>query len=225
MSNTYYLDVPFTEEETRALEVGDVVYISGIIMTMRDMGHARALEMLDRGEELPFDLAHSAIWHAAPIVKQDETGKWHITSAGSTTSSRFTPLGSELLERLHMRCTLGKGTMGKRAVDTMQKIGSVYLNTTGGCAAMYAQQIEEVTEAHWLDLGLPEAIWVMRVKNMGPLIVGIDSHGNSLFQNMYAVMDKNMKEQAEKAGVSLEKNYSYMPLSIPGRPRTGGYHY
>lgn len=219
MSKTVKLEFPLTEEQVRELNVGDVVYLTGIIHTMRDMGHARALEMLKKGEKLPFDLATSAIWHCAPIVKQDEAGKWHVPSAGSTTSSRFTPLGSEMLEQLGMRCTLGKGTMGKRAVDTMQRIGSVYLNTTGGCAAMYAQQIEEVVDVHWLDLGLPEAIWVMKVKEFGPLIVGIDSHGNSLFENMKKVMDENLAEQAAKARITLDYNYSYMPISILGRPR------
>jgi len=219
MSKTVYLSFPLTEEDVRSLEVGDIVYLTGTIHTVRDMGHARALEMLDRGEKLPFSLSDSAIWHAAPIVKQDETGKWHILSAGSTTSSRFTPLGSEIIRRLGMRCTIGKGTMYQEAVDTMQEVGSIYLNTTGGCAAMYAQQVEEVETVHWLDLGLPEAIWVMRVKEFGPLIVGIDSHGNSLYENMKKTLRANMHAEAEKAGVDLERNFSYMPLSILGRPR------
>lgn len=219
MSKTVHLTFPIPEEQILDLEIGDVVYLTGTIHTVRDMGHARALEMLDRGEDLPFDLPNSAIWHAAPIVKQDETGKWHILSAGSTTSSRFTPLGSEMLKRLGMRCTIGKGTMYQKAIDTMKEVGSVYLNTTGGCAAMYAQQVEEVETVHWLDLGLPEAIWVMRVKEFGPLIVGIDAHGNSLYEEMKATMNQNMLREAEKAEVDLTYNYSYMPVSILGRPR------
>lgn len=219
MSKVVHLTFPISEDQIRSLEVGDIVYLTGTIHTMRDMGHARALEMLDRGEKLPFNLSDSAIWHAAPIVKQDETGKWHILSAGSTTSSRFTPLGSEMLKRLGMRCTIGKGTMYKKAIDTMQEVGSVYLNTTGGCAAMYAQQVEEVQAAYWLDLGLPETIWVMRVNEFGPLIVGIDSHGNSLYENMKGSMNQNMRAEAEKAGIDLERDISYMPVSILGRPR------
>ena len=220
MNKEYHLQIPFSEHETKALQVGDVVYITGVVHTVRDMGHARALELLKKGEKLPFDLANSIIWHCAPIVRQDEkSGKWHVVSAGSNTSSRFTPLGSELLERLGMRATMGKGTMKKRAVDLMQKIGSVFLNTTGGTAALYAQQVEEIEAVHWLDLGLPEAIWAMRLKEMGPLIVGIDSHGNSLYENIKKDMNRRLKEQLDKAGISLSHNYTYLPIDITGRPR------
>ncbi len=220
MNKIVKLEFPLTEEQVRGLEVGDIVYLSGLIHTMRDMGHARALEMLGRGEKLPFDLASSAIWHCAPIVKQDESGKWHVTSAGSTTSSRFTPLGSKMLEYLGMRCTMGKGTMGQRAVDVMQKIGSVFLNTTGGTAALYAQQIEEIEDVYWLDLGLPEAIWVMRAKEIGPLIVGIDAHGNSLYNNIRKTMNVKLREQFDKSGITPEHSFTYLPVNLTGRPRT-----
>ena len=219
MSKTYYLEFPICEEAIRELRMGDIVYLSGVVHTMRDMGHARSVEQLKNRQALPFDLPESCIWHAAPIVKQDESGKWHVLAAGSTTSSRFTGLGSDLLERLNMRVTIGKGTMGQKAVDTMQKVGSVYLNTTGGCAAMYAQQVKEVIGVHWMDLGQPEAVWVLRVENIGPLIVGIDTHGNSLFPQVKANMDKNLAQQAELLNVDLHKDYTYMPLRILGRPR------
>lgn len=218
MSKTYHLQFPITEQQARELKMGDVVYLSGTVHTMRDMGHARTLELLKAGAELPFQLSDSCIWHAAPIVRQ-ENGKWQVLAIGSTTSSRFTSLGSELLERLGMRITLGKGTMGQQAVDAMQKASSVYLCTTGGCAALYAQQVQEVTAVHWLDLGLPEAIWVMRVKDIGPLIVGIDAHGNSLYQHIKTTMEHNLEEQAKRLKVDLQKNYTYMPVRILGRPK------
>ena len=219
MSKTYYLTLPVSEEEVRALTMGDIVYVSGIVHTMRDMGHARTVEYLSKGQTPPFDLSGSCIWHAAPIVKQDENDKWHVLAAGSTTSSRFTQLGANLIERLNIRVTIGKGTMGKQAVDTMHEVGSVYLNTTGGCAAMYAQQVKEVIGVHWLDLGLPEAVWILRVENIGPLIVGIDSHDNSLFPQVRADMDRHLEQQAERLAVDLNKDYTYMPLRILGRPR------
>lgn len=219
MSKEYRFQFPLTEEQVRELQMGDIVYLTGLIHTMRDMGHGRAVEMVNRGETLPFDLSTSAIWHCAPIVKQDESGGWHVMAAGSTTSSRFTPLGSDLLEAFHMRCTIGKGTMGPRAVETMQKNGSVFLNTTGGTAALYAQQIEEVAGVHWLDLGLPEAVWMLRVKDFGPLIVGIDSRGGSLYQSMRQDMNLRLKEECEKAGVSLSRNYTYLPVNLLGKPR------
>lgn len=219
MSKIVKLQFPIAKEQVLDLDCGDIVYLTGHIHTMRDMGHRRALDMLDRGEKLPFDLTNSAIWHCAPIVRKNDEGKWEVVSAGSTTSSRFTPLGSEMLERLGMRCTIGKGTMYKRAVDTMKKVGSVFLNTTGGCAALYAQQIEEVSNVYWTDLGLPESIWVLKVNEMGPLIVGIDAHGNSLYDNKKAKMDELIAQQCEKLGVRLDYNYVYLPRRIPGRPK------
>ena len=219
MSKEYHLNIPFSEEEAKALEIGDVVYVSGIIHTLRDMAHARVAEMLRNGEPLPFDLASSAIWHAAPVVYQDENGKWHTPSAGSTTSSRYTPLGAEILEKLKMRATIGKGTMKQPAIEVMKKIGSVFLNTTGGTAALYAQKVEEIEAAHWLELGLPETVWVMRVKEFGPLIVGIDSRGASLYDNMREAVNLRLKEQFEKAGISIEKCYTCLPVSIPGESR------
>lgn len=219
MSREYRLQFPLTEEQIRELEMGDIVYLSGIIHTMRDMGHGRAVEMLKRGEALPFHLSDSAIWHCAPIVKQDENGKWSVIASGSTTSSRFTDLGSELIKAFHMRCTIGKGTMGAAAVEAMRQTGSVFLNTTGGTAALYAQQVEEVVDVKWLDLGLPEAIWMLRVKELGPLIVGIDSHGRSLYDAMRGDMLKRLEAECEKAGISRGHKYAYLPVDLLGKAR------
>ena len=219
MSKEYRLEFPLTEEQVRELRMGDIVYLSGVVHTMRDMGHGRAVEMIENGEALPFDLSNSAIWHSAPIVRKDESGKWHVMASGSTTSSRFTELGSKLLETYHMRCTIGKGTMGPQAVETMKRVGSVYLNTTGGTAALYAQQVEEVVDVKWLDLGLPEAVWMLRVKDFGPLIVGIDSHGNSLYDTMRESMSQRLEKECEKAGVSLSHKYTYLPTNLLGKPR------
>ena len=218
MNKMVKLQFPLSKEQVLDLDCGDLVYLSGCIHTMRDMGHRRALDLLERGEKLPFDLVNSAIWHCAPIVRKNSAGRWEAVSAGSTTSSRFTPLGSEMLEHLGMRCTLGKGTMNKRAIDTMKKVGSVFLSTTGGCAALYAQQIEEVLEVYWTDLGLPEAIWVLKVKEMGPLVVAIDAHGNSLYEMKKVRMQELIAEQCDKLGVRLNYDYIYMPKRVPGRP-------
>lgn len=218
MNKTIELTFPIAKEEILGLSCGDIVYLTGNIHTMRDMGHRRALDMLDAGEKLPFDLSNSAIWHCAPIVRKNDQGKWVVVSAGSTTSSRFTPLGSEMLERLGMRCTLGKGTMNKRAVDAMKNVGSVFLNTTGGCAALYAQQIEKVVDVYWTDLGLPESIWVLKVNKMGPLIVGIDAHGNSLYDEKRKDLGARIENECERRKVRLDYDYVYMPKRVPGRP-------
>lgn len=220
MKKEVKLTLPVTEEQVRELNCGDIVYLSGSIYTMRDMGHRRAVEMLKSGQKLPFDLASGAVWHCGPIVRPKDGDRWEVMSAGSTTSSRFTTLGSELIRMLNMRCTIGKGTMNQEAVDTMKKAGSVFLNTTGGCAALYAQQIEELAGVYWKDLGLPEATWVMKIKDMGPLIVGIDSHGNSLYRNISVGLRELLDEQFEKSGISREYRYSYLPKRVAGKDFT-----
>jgi fumarate hydratase subunit beta len=217
LSREMHLTLPLSEEQARNMQVGDIVYLSGTIYTMRDMGYRRAVDLLKSGEKLPFDVSQGAIWHCGPIARQKENGTWEIVAAGSTTSSRFSQLGAEIIRRLGLRCTVGKGTMGKEAVDAMESVGSFFLNTTGGCAALYARQIETVSEVHWLDLGMPEAVWVMKVKGLGPLIVGIDAHGESLFQNIGQEMKKLLFEQYQNSNLDISHNFAYLPKRVPGK--------
>ncbi len=221
MSKEYHLQLPIAEAQIRQLDCGDIVYVSGLVHTMRDMGHRRAVEMLARGEKLPFDLREGILWHCAPIVRKSASGKWEAVSAGPTTSSRFTYLGSELIRQLQIRCTIGKGTMGPKAVEAMREVGSCFLNSTGGCAALYAGKIEEVVAVHWTDLGLPEATWVLRMKDFGPLNVGIDTQGNSLFERVGARMRQNLVGIYKKA--QLDPNYSlaYLPKRVVAKSTSG----
>ncbi|PKL58522.1 MAG: fumarate hydratase, partial [Methanomicrobiales archaeon HGW-Methanomicrobiales-5] len=164
-----HLAFPYREKAVRKLRIGDVVYITGEIHTMRDMGYRRALDLLSQGARLPADLKEGALWHCGPVVAVND-GKWQMVSAGSTTSSRFTDLAAALTEQLNIRITLGKGTMGPAAAKAIAKTGSCYLSTTGGCAALYTQQIRQVIAANWLDLGYPEALWSLDVADFGPLM-------------------------------------------------------
>jgi len=216
VSKEYRISIPTSEKEVRQLRIGDIVYLNGPVLTMRDMGHRRTLDLLEKKEKLPFNLENGALWHCGPVVRKLEDGSYQVTAAGPTTSSRFTYLGAELIERLHVRVTIGKGTLGPRAVEAMQKVGSVYLNATGGCAAVYAKQIERVEKVVWEDLGLPEAIWHFRVKEFGPLVVGIDSHGQNLLANTLEQMHGNIEKACKAAGVSTERNYAYLPKRVPG---------
>jgi fumarate hydratase subunit beta len=214
MTKEYRLQAPITEAQVRQLNCGDAVYISGLVHTMRDMGHRRAVDMLARGERLPFDLEQGVLWHCAPIVKKTPAGKWQAVSAGPTTSSRFTYLGSELIKKLQIRCTIGKGTMLTKAVETMRDTGSCYLNSTGGCAALYAEKIEEVADVFWTDLGLPEATWVLRVRDLGPLIVGIDCNMNSIFEKVGQTMRTNLASIYAKSSIDPQRSLAYLPRRV-----------
>lgn len=217
---TVHLTLPVTEQQVRELEMGDIVYLSGYLYTLRDMAHRRAVDWLDQGKQLPVDLSKGCLWHCGPICKQNAQGQWEISSAGSTTSSRFSILGAELIRRLGLRVTLGKGTLEQTAVDAMHDVGSVFLNSTGGCAALYAEQIEALETVHWYDLGMPEAIWVMRVKDMGPFIVGIDTHGNSLYKTVRVKIKDRLDNAYEKYDLDNSHIYSYLPKRTPGKMKT-----
>lgn len=152
--------------------------------------------MLDAGEDLPFDLSGSAIWHCGPIVKHCESG-WEIVSAGSTTSMRMDKIEPVAIERLGLRVIVGKGGMGPGTAEVLRRVGGVYLATVGGCAALLADGVKEVVGVHWLDLGIPEAVWELQVAGFGPLIVSIDTTG----ENLHANWTKATAERAKSLGV------------------------
>ena len=204
-----------SEEEVRKLKVTEIVYVSGIIHTMRDMGHRRAVEMVNRGEKLPFNLRDGAIWHCGPIARKVNDA-WEVVAAGPTSSSRFTELGAELVRKQHVRLTIGKGTMGKSMVDALKEAGGVYLVATGGCAALYAKQVVKVENVFWLDLGMPEATWVLRVNKLGPLVVGIDSHGNALEQMVLEKVNINVNAIYAEEKIDPSRSYVWWPKKIPG---------
>ncbi|WP_319507077.1 FumA C-terminus/TtdB family hydratase beta subunit [uncultured Methanolobus sp.] len=174
----YRLTTPLQKEDIGKLKAGDIVYLSGTIFTARDEAHARILEMYQEKKELPFDLEGSVIYHCGPLMKERE-GNWEVVAAGPTTSARMSKMTPKLLEIHEVRAFVGKGGMDN-VTDAMEN-KAVYLAFTGGCAALAAISIEKVNTVHWLDLGMPEAVWELEVNEFGPLVVGIDSHNNDLF--------------------------------------------
>jgi len=177
----YHLRTPLKKEDVTRLSAGDIVYLTGTMFTARDEAHARILEMADAGEPLPFDLDGAVIYHCGPLMQKTD-GQWHAVAAGPTTSGRMSKMTPLLLEKHNVRAIIGKG--GMQNVAGSLKNRCVYLAYTGGCAALAAQSIKNVSDVHWLELGMPEAVWELNVVDFGPLIVGIDSKGNDLFSNV-----------------------------------------
>ncbi|HJZ69919.1 MAG TPA: FumA C-terminus/TtdB family hydratase beta subunit [Blastocatellia bacterium] len=167
------LVAPVDEPQIRALEVGDVVMISGEMYTGRDAVHSYLMK-----HEPPVDLQGSVLYHCGPVVMKDN-GSYRITAAGPTTSIREEPYQGEIIKRYGVRAVIGKGGMGKRTLDAMKEQGAVYLNAIGGGAQYYARCIEQVLDVNLLEFGIPEAMWHLRVKDF-PAIVTMDAHGNSL---------------------------------------------
>ena len=129
------------------------------------------------------DFKDGAIFHAGPIVGKDENGKQYMVSIGPTTSRRMELAEAEFIEKTGVRLIVGKGGMMERTAEACKKFGAIHCAFPGGCAVVAAQEVEEITDVEWMDFGMPEALWVMKVKEFGPLIVSIDAQGNNLFEN------------------------------------------
>ncbi|MDI9643980.1 MAG: FumA C-terminus/TtdB family hydratase beta subunit [Candidatus Verstraetearchaeota archaeon] len=162
-------------EEVTRLHAGDVVYLTGELFTMRDQAHLRALEILRGGGRLPFDLAGGTVYHCGPLVKGNK-----VISAGPTTSMRMERSEGELIERTKLRCILGKGGMGTSTLGALKRHGAVYMEYPGGAGALAARSITGIRGVFWRELGDPEAVWVLDVKDLGPCFVTMDSYGNVL---------------------------------------------
>jgi len=171
------LTTPITAEALENLNAGDIVFLDGHIVTCRDVGHRRLIE---QGRELPVDLRGGAIFHAGPIVQKDGEG-WKMISIGPTTSMRMEAFEKEFIARTGVRLIVGKGGMAEDTVAGCRKHKAVHAVFPGGCAVLAATEVEEIERVEWLDLGMPEALWVCRVKQFGPLIISIDTKGNNLF--------------------------------------------
>ena len=177
----YRLNTPLKQEDIDDLRAGDIVHISGTVLTARDEAHARILEMAEEKKELPFDLKGAVIYHCGPLMREKGSG-WEVVAAGPTTSARMSKMTPELLGVHEVRAFVGKGGMDN-VTDSMSG-KAVYLAFTGGCAALAAKSIRNVSTVHWLDLGMPEAVWELEVDDFGPLVVGIDSHGSDFFADV-----------------------------------------
>jgi len=157
-------------DEIFSLYAGDAIYLSGTIYTARDEAHLRMQE-----EGIPFDPQGAVIYHCGPVIKDQE-----IIAAGPTTSARMNPLTAPVLDA-GIRGLIGKGGMSTNVTELLRGRG-VYFSLTGGCAVLAAMHMQ-LKGVHYLDLGMAEAIWELELNKL-PLIVGIDSHGNSLFTDV-----------------------------------------
>jgi len=189
----YHFKTPVSEEKTRKLRVGDVLFISGTLLTARDSGHERALEYLREGKPLPVDFSGMALYHVGPVVKK-EGDKWRIISAGPTTSARLEMYEADFIEKTGVKIIIGKGGMGSKTAEACKRFGAVYAIFTGGAGALAAKAVEEVIKVEWLDLGVPEALWVMKVREFGPLTVVIDSTGENFYEKMRKQVEGKLKK-------------------------------
>ena len=184
------LTFPTGEQEIRELRAGDSVLVDGHIIGIRDRTQIR---IFDHGVEPPMDLRGAFLLHTAPGVRKVGPGRYEPVSIGTTTSARMVRF-TEPLGRDHgVRAICGKGGLPDEAIEPMRKYGMVYFAIVGGAAALETTQIEEIEEVAWEEL-MPECLWKFRVRDFGPLTVGIDAHGNSLYHDVQERARRKLEE-------------------------------
>jgi L(+)-tartrate dehydratase beta subunit len=174
------LQTPLSEQDIRKLQLEDTVTIDGTIFGIRD---ATQIRIFDEGIAPPADLTGGVCLHTAPGVKKLPDGRYEKICIGTTTSTRMDRFVPGLIEQYGVRAIIGKGGVLEGSIEAMQRTGAVYLAIVGGAAALETLQIEEIEQVWWEDL-MPECLWKFRVKDFGPLIVAIDSHGNSHYHSI-----------------------------------------
>ena len=172
----HYVNLPLTEEKARQLHCGDTVYLTGEVYTSRDAGHKRMVELLSRGEDLPFDPTNATIYYVGPSPARPGQV---IGSAGPTTSGRMDAYAPRLLS-VGARGMIGKGARSPEVIEAMKRYSGVYFGAIGGAGALLAKCIKRAELIAWEDLQ-SEALRKLWVENM-PLVVVIDCEGNDLYE-------------------------------------------
>ena len=197
--------MPISDEEIRELKIGDTVFLNGIMLTGRDDVHKWIFDTfvektrepagddLEVYEKIKPLLDGGVIYHCGPVVSKFEDGSYKFVAAGPTTSIREEPYQSRVLEHFNAKGVIGKGGMGEKTLKGCQEIPAVYLHAIGGAATLIAESVEKVIDVYKLEFGVPEAIWVLEVKDF-PVVVTMDSHGNSI----HAEIESKSKEQLDK---------------------------
>ncbi len=186
------LRTPLSEEQVRALKVGDVVLLSGPMHTGRDSLHHHLLT-----HDSPVDLHGGALYHCGPVALKKD-GRWFLNAAGPTTSNREEPYQADIIGKFGVRAVIGKGGMGPKTLAALREYGAVYLNAIGGAAQFYTKCITNVDGVDFLEFGIPEAMWHIQVREF-PAIVTMDANGNSLHADVEKASAKELAKFAQPA--------------------------
>ena len=194
------LTMPITEEQVRQLKVNDTVTLQRTLFGIRD---ATQIHMFDRGRKTRFDLNGHAVIHTAPNVQQveksaDYPAGYKPICIGTTTSDRMERFTRPLMREYGVRLIIGKGGLRDASQAAFKELGGAYLAIVGGTAALETTWIEQIEDVDLDDLN-PESLWKFRIRNFGPLLVAMDSHGGSL----YDVLKQGMADRRAKVLASL----------------------
>jgi fumarate hydratase class I len=185
------VSIPINDETIQDLKVGDPVLLSGIMVTGRDAAHKWMVESFIKKTSTPTPediqvyeavkplLAGGVIYHCGPVVAGLDTKDYKFVAAGPTTSTREEPYQGDVMHHFNIKGVIGKGGMGSQTLAACREVPGVYFHAVGGAASLIAQSVEEVLTVYKYEFGVPEAMWVIRVKDF-PVVVTMDSHGSSL---------------------------------------------
>jgi L(+)-tartrate dehydratase beta subunit len=199
----YTFHMPCTEAEIRQLRAGDTVTLQDTLFGIRD---ATQIHMFDRGRRTRFDLNGHAVIHTAPNVRKVDPSNtnqagYEAVCIGTTTSDRMERFTRPLMEREGVRIIIGKGGLREESAKAFQELGGCYLAVIGGAAALETTWIAAIEDVDMDDLN-PESLWRFAIKDFGPLIVGMDSHGGSLYRDVQASVEARRAAVLAKLGAS-----------------------
>lgn len=194
------LTTPICKEDLMDIHIGDILYLEGDLTTCRDVAHRRVVE---EKRQIPVDVRNAAILHAGPIIRPLGEDKYEMVSVGPTTSMRMEKFEYEFVKTTGVRVILGKGGMGENTARACLDFGAIHCVFPAGNAVVAAVQVEEIVEAQWKDLGMPETLWHCHVKEFGPLIVSIDAYGKNYFEEKKVEYNKNKEEQIKKISAQV----------------------
>jgi tartrate/fumarate subfamily iron-sulfur-dependent hydro-lyase beta chain len=186
-----HLTFPITDADILALHVGDSVLLSGVMITGRDAVHKWLADTFIKKTRQPTEedlevyraiqpiLNGGAIYHCGPVVGGLATKQYRFVAAGPTTSIREEPYQGDIMQHFNLKGVIGKGGMAGKTLKACQEVPAVYFHAIGGAASLIAESVQRVLGVYKLEFGVPEAIWVIEVKDF-PVVVTMDAHGVSL---------------------------------------------
>ena len=198
----YYLPTPASESDIRRLKINDTVTLQNTLFGIRD---ATQIHMFDHDRKTKFDLTGHAVIHTAPNVRKvaissEFPAGYEPICIGTTTSDRMERFTRPLMTQNGVRMIVGKGGMREGSLEAFAELGGVYLAIIGGTAALETTWIEQIEDVDMDDLN-PESLWRFKIRDFGPLLVAMDSHGGSIYQEVKSDVARNKVDVLKSLGL------------------------
>jgi len=198
----YYLPTPVSEADIRRLKINDTVTLQNTLFGIRD---ATQIHMFDHDRKTKFDLTGHAVIHTAPNVRKvavsaEFPAGYEPICIGTTTSDRMERFTRPLMTQNGVRMIVGKGGMREGSLEAFAELGGVYLAIIGGTAALETTWIEQIEDVDMDDLN-PESLWRFKIHDFGPLLVAMDSHGGSIYQEVKGEVARNKVDVLKSLGI------------------------